>query len=286
MKLRIVHRTEYHYQLDVTQNQNEIRVRPMDRPCQTCDFFVLKVTPSVRLRKYNDLFGNRVHYIDVPEPHRSLVIEATSTVRTDRKVDFNAFPYGFSHDRLDECKRLEHCHDFLQDSSYVGITPEIWRGAIDIRDRSDDVFQTSYAVMEYIYNNFDYVPGATAVTTRAAEVFAHRRGVCQDFAHMMLAFLRALGIPARYISGYLFDPSRTHMRGAHASHAWVEVYIHGHGWFGFDPTNNRVCDEHYVVTASGRDYEDVAPIKGSFYGGGHHSMLVTVDVTDRSAAVA
>ena len=286
MKLRIVHRTEYHYQQDVTQNQNEIRARPQDRPCQRCDFFVLKVTPSVRLRKYHDLFGNRVHYIEVAEPHRSLIIEATSTVQTDRKIDFHAFPYGFSHDDLGICRRLESCHDFLQQSSYIDITPEIWRAAVDIRDSSNDVFQTTYAIMEYIYNNFAYVPGSTAVTTHATEVFSKRIGVCQDFAHMMIAYCRALGIPARYVSGYLFDADRTHMRGTHASHAWAEIYIHDHGWFGFDPTNNRVCDEHYVVIGTGRDYEDVAPIKGSFFGASNHTMLVTVDITDRSAAVA
>ena len=188
-------------------------------------------------------------------------------------------PFGYSHSDLKRCQDRDDCHPFLQSSSYVELSPAIWREAVDIRGDSQDVFQTSYAIMDHIYTNFQYVSGATNVSTHANEVISGRKGVCQDFAHAMAAYCRCLGIPARYVSGYFYDPTRDHsLRGSEASHAWVEVFAGDAGWVGLDPTNRKVVDETYIALAFGRDYRDVAPVIGSYYGGGNSQLSIRVQV--------
>ena len=144
------------------------------------------------------------------------------------------------------------------------------------------VFQAAYVLMESIYQSCTYQPGITDANTTVDTFFHQRSGVCQDFAHLMIAYCRSLGIPARYMSGYIYDPAlegAKGMRGSHASHAWVEIFLPESGWIGFDPTNNKVINDQYVAIATGRDYADIAPVHGTFYGGGNHrSMHVEVDV--------
>jgi transglutaminase-like putative cysteine protease len=280
MRLRVYHKTEYYYTAPVTDSVNELRLSPMDTRWQSCEASFLSVVPPTRLTSYRDLHGNSVHVADVAESHQKLSIESRATVRTAAKIDLGALPYGFLHGDLGRCRELEICHPYLQDSIYVQRTPEVWRLAIDIRDRSEDVFETSYAIMEHIFTHFSYRPGQTTVATQAAEVIERQMGVCQDFAHAMVALCRVLDIPARYVSGYFYDGTRNHqLRGSEASHAWVEVYIEGHGWVGLDPTNRKVVDESYIVVAVGRDYRDVAPVVGTYRGAGRSAMSVVVRVS-------
>ena len=129
------------------------------------------------------------------------------------------------------------------------------------------------------YENYEYCVSTTTVATHANEVLQNKRGVCQDFAHAAIALCRCLGIPARYVSGYFYDATRDQsMRGAGASHAWLEIMVNGYGWFGLDPTNNRVVDETYVILGSGRDYTDVAPVTGTYFGPSPESLQVSVEV--------
>ncbi|MBL9154715.1 MAG: transglutaminase family protein [Verrucomicrobiales bacterium] len=279
MRLRVHHRTDYHYTTPVTDSVNELRLYPASGRWQSCESAFITVLPAVRLRRYEDLNCNVVHHFELARPHQRLTIESRITVTTREKVDFEKLPYGFHHRDLPRCQRLEECFPFLQDSHYVTRTPDIWRQALDIQGGSTDVFQTSYAIMEHIFGGYTYRSGATTVGTHASEVIERRTGVCQDFAHAMVALCRAIGIPARYVSGYFFDATRDHrLRGSEASHAWVEIYIDGSGWIGLDPTNNKVVDATYIVIATGRDYRDVAPVIGTYYGTGRSSLSVTVQV--------
>lgn len=279
MRLRVFHRTEYYYSAPVSDSVNELRLSPPDTRWQDCEYSMISVLPAARLTHYEDLNLNRIHRFEIPEPHQRLVIESRAQVNTRQKVDFEELPYGFLHADLHRCRFLEECHIYLQDSSYIERTPEIWRQALDIQGESVDVFQTTYAIMEHIYREYRYRSGSTNVTTHANEVIANRVGVCQDFAHAMVALCRAIGIPARYASGYFFDATRDHhLRGSEASHAWVEVYIDDFGWIGLDPTNNKVIDETYMLLATGRDYRDVAPVTGTYFGAGKSAMQVTVRV--------
>ncbi len=277
---RIFHRTVYTYGEKARRSTNEVRLTPKENPWQKVTFFLLTIRPATHVKQFRDLHGNNVHHFEITENHSRLVIEAQSIVRKTCKVDFEAFPYGSPMDALRECRRIDHCHEFLEPSHFIEVTPDIWRAAVDARGLSEDVFQTAYNIMTFVYKRFGYVPGATHVGTSAMEAFKAKSGVCQDFAHVMIAMCRALGIPARYVSGYLFDPAHDDLRGTQASHAWVEIFVLGRGgWFGLDPTNNKVVDEHYVSVATGRDYNDVSPARGTFFGGGAHRTLdVTVSV--------
>jgi transglutaminase-like putative cysteine protease len=279
MKLYIFHRTSYSYPSLVSQSYNELRLHPLSNNWQNCASTTITILPICKLRSYLDLNGNIVHYFELPEEHKKLVIESRSIVETSPRVDFENFPYGVSLSKLSKMEGVPEYRDYLQTSTYVEINPEVWRMAVDLKGESTDVFQTAYQVMEFIYQNFEYCKSTTTVDTHANEVLKIRRGVCQDFAHAALALCRCLGIPARYVSGYFFDSTRDRrMRGAEASHAWIEVMVNGHGWFGLDPTNNRVVDDTYITLATGRDYRDVAPVTGSYYGPLPDAFDVTVRV--------
>ena len=236
MRLYVFHRTSYRYPSPVTQSYNELRLHPLSNDWQNCISTTLSILPISRPQSYLDLNGNIVHFFELPEAHQKLVIEARSVIETSTRVDFENFPYGVSLSKLSKMEGVPEYRDYLQTSTYVEINPEVWRMAVDLQGESKDVFQTAYQVMEFIYQNFEYCKSTTTVDTHANEVLKIRRGVCQDFAHAALALCRCLGIPARYVSGYFFDSTRDRrMRGAEASHAWIEVMVSGHGWFGLDP---------------------------------------------------
>jgi transglutaminase-like putative cysteine protease len=264
MRFRVFHRTRYVYRAPVRDSYNELRLRPVTDDKSRLEFFLLNVNPPARLRHFRDNWLNYVHYFDLPEPHGDLTIEAQSTINTTN-------PYADGRPTGVKIAALKTDLDdmvvpFLGGSRYVEITPEVWRLGIDIRDDREDVFETAEAVMHHIFQNWAYAPNTTSVTTHMNEVLAAKTGVCQDFAHLMIGICRSLGIPARYVSGYLYNGPDSHLRGAQASHAWVEVHVPGKGWYGLDPTNDTLADERHIKIATGRDYNDAAPITGHFDG--------------------
>ena len=173
----------------------------------------------------------------------------------------------------------ERTWNFLQSSSYVPHTPDIWRQAVDLTWEIDTILAKAEALMAWIYENFKYDPSSTKVSSRVDEVFALRSGVCQDYAHVLIALCRSVGIPARYASGYLYNGPSDSLVGAQASHAWTEIYLPESGWIGLDPTNNTLADARFIKVAVGRDYEDVAPVKGQYIGTSSCRMEVDVAVT-------
>lgn len=279
MKLHVLHRTRFHYGANVHESFNEARLQPMSTGAQTCQSFVLKILPTSRLSHYLDFYLNVVHLFEISQPHLELTVEANSVVVTgDRpSLDPAAAPAGLG--RLPECSRLDRCYDFLQSSTYVEVNADLWRLAIDAAQGQTDIWQTAQAIMRHVHREFRYQPAVTHAHTHMREVLANRAGVCQDFAHVMLGLCRALKIPARYVSGYLYNGPAEHLKGSQASHAWVEVYVLGHGWCGLDPTNNRPADGHYVKVATGRDFADVSPLKGTYRGTAKRELLVDVLVT-------
>lgn len=283
MRLYIFHRTSYRYPGPVTRSYNELRLHPLTNDWQKCISSTVSILPICRPQSYLDLNGNIVQFFELAEEHQKLSIEVRSDVETRLQVNFEEFPYGVNLSTLAKMEKVPEYRDYLQTSTFVEINPEIWRTAVDIQANSNDVFQTAYQVMGFIYQNFEYSKSTTTVETHANEVLKIRRGVCQDFVHASLALCRCLGIPARYVSGYFFDSTRERqMRGAEASHAWLEVMVEGHGWFGLDPTNNRVVDDTYVILGTGRDYRDVAPVTGSYFGPkpSEFEVVVRVKQTD------
>lgn len=272
MRFSVIHRTRYTYATPVKESFNEVRLEPVTNEHQTVEGFVLKVLPPPRLRHYSDFYRNKTHHFEIPEPHASLLVESQFrvTTRSTNWLDPEARP--FPRERLAECERQDRCFDFLGPSEFVEITPEVWRTALDVVGDEGDVWQASQALMGYVHREFTYTPQVTSVKTRSSEVFADRRGVCQDFAHVLLALCRSIRIPALYVSGYLHTPE------ANATHAWIEVFLPGVGWCALDPTHNRQPDQNYIKLAVGRDYSDALPIRGTYRGVTERSMQVEVRI--------
>jgi transglutaminase-like putative cysteine protease len=279
MKLRIQHLTEYRYLSEVSKSSNDLRLTPLKTPAQKPLFVLLRVIPPSRLVKFRDFHGNLVSHFEIEEPHRHLLIESQATVLTLPQSDTDS-PFEVPIDSLEPHRGQEEFRPFLSPSALVQIPPELWRCAIDLATDPQNcgVLELALGIMRRVYESCRYVPGVTKITTSSADFFASREGVCQDFSHLMIALCRAVQLPARYISGYLYDAKRSDIRGAHATHAWVEVWVPGHGWLALDPTNNCRVSETYVTVAIGRDYLDAAPITGSYWGDSGCMMKVSVHI--------
>ncbi len=278
MRLQIVHLTRYRYSEPVSENYNEVRLQPVSDDSQECHAYGLQIRPATSVRRYHDLHLNRVDHFYLADPHGLLEIESRSEVTTfgvGSRLANAAFPRA----RLAECRQMERCYDFLQRSEYVSLEVDVWRMAQDLAAGHDDAWQAACALMSGVHAGFEYDPGSTTVATRTAEVLHSRRGVCQDFAHLLIGLCRSVQIPARYVSGYLAVEGDRTLRGDLASHAWVEVFLPGSGWLGLDPTNNQPAGEHHVKVAVGRDYADAAPIRGNFKGRAAQALEVELRIT-------
>ncbi|MCC6415721.1 MAG: transglutaminase family protein [Opitutaceae bacterium] len=279
MKLKVFHRTLFSYAKPVTDSFNEARLQPLDNAAQQRHSFILKVLPPTRLKHYLDFHLNCVHLFELSSPHAELSVEATSIVTTNNTPALTAGAASCQLADLASPAVLNQCYDFLQGSPYVDIGPGTWRMAVDIVENETDVWQIAQRVMRHVNREFRYEPNSTHVHTTMLEVLQLRSGVCQDFAHVMLGLCRALKIPARYVSGYLYNGPAERLKGAQASHAWVEVYLNPLGWVGLDPTNNRIVDGHYVKIGVGRSYNDVPPVRGTYRGTQERKMAVDVLVS-------
>lgn len=273
----MLHRTVFHYGAPATQSVNLLHLEPRTFPYQKTLSALIRIVPATRVRRFTDLFQNITHHFEVPGPHLRLEIESRMRVH-NLPLEFPAASRDATLDDYRDASMREQIWQYLQESRWVSRHPEVWRQALDITQGLPSVYQKTLAIMEWVHREFRYEPGSTTVNTHLEEAFAMRRGVCQDFTHVMLGLCRAAGIPARYASGYLYNGPRDTLVGSQASHAWPEIYLPSGGWIGFDPTNNTLADERYVKIAVGRDYEDVAPVRGNYHGTGHCRMEITVEV--------
>lgn len=287
MRYHVRHTTTYTYTETVSVAHNELHLRPRDLWHQTCGAFELEMEPQPTvLSQGSDYFGNHTTFVILQEPHRDLTVTGRSTVEVTPAVypDFATTP---TWDHVREWLRGDRQAATLEAYQFVFDSP-LTRGWSALRRYAASSFPAGRpllaAVWELtgrIHTDFAYDATATSVSTPLREVWRTHRGVCQDFAHLQIACLRALGLAARYVSGYLVTqppPGQPHLIGADASHAWLAVYCPGHGWIDMDPTNNLLPAEEHITVAFGRDYSDVPPIKGVFLGGGDHTMTVAVDV--------
>jgi transglutaminase-like putative cysteine protease len=261
----------------VTNSVNTLHLEPRTFPYQKTIGALVRVIPATRVRRFTDLFQNITHHFELPAPHAKLEIESRIRVH-NLPLDISSMSRRATLAGYDDPSIREQIWPFLQESRWVSRHPEVWRQALDVTREFVSVFDQASALMAWIHKNFRYEPGVTTVSTHLEEAFAMRQGVCQDFTHVMLGLCRSVDIPARYASGYLYNGPRDSLVGAQASHAWAEVYLPGAGWIGFDPTNNTLADERYVKIAVGRDYDDVAPVRGNYHGTGHCRMEIQVEV--------
>lgn len=272
MKWEILHRTKYTYAAPVRDSFNEAHLQPFSDEWQTVEHFLLKVLPAARLRHHRDFYSNVVHHFEIPEPHSALLVESQLQVTTKARPGLGADATPWPLARIGEAARESRVFDFLQESRFVELSPEVWRLALDVTLDVTDTWQATRALMAFVYTQLKYEPNSTGVHTHMREVLRDKRGVCQDFAHVMIGLCRVLKIPALYVSGYLATET------ASATHAWVEVLIPGVGWCPLDPTHNRPADETYIKIAVGRDYSDVPPVTGNYKGTTNRTMSVEVKI--------
>jgi transglutaminase-like putative cysteine protease len=276
----IRHVTRFRYNRPVWQSIMEVRMHPRTDVSQRCFTFQLSVNPRARIFAFIDHFGNQVHHFDLPAHHRELTIVADSLVNLDRP---DPLPSALPLAAWDELARLIEEGDhwpMLMPSQYArpsmlleDLTKELHIDEPDGRDPLTLLLDVSNA----INGAFDYVKKSTAVNSPIEVTLGCRQGVCQDFTHIMIAAVRGLGIPCRYVSGYLHHDALHHDRSAEgATHAWVEALLPTLGWVGFDPTNGGVTGDRHIRTAVGRDYADVPPTIGTMKGRADTELQVRV----------
>jgi transglutaminase-like putative cysteine protease len=274
MILEIQHETRFEYSELAVESVTEVRMEPASDGDQSCRSYHLAVSPQTQPSRYQDGFGNRVHHFNLLAPHRVVRILSASIVETHpRPLDplrgRATFPLSPEDVPLEAL-------DFLQFRGSVRETARLAPHVNAIRPtRATPLGRLALAVTDHIHRNFQYARDVTLATSPVDEILEKGKGVCQDFAHLMIALLRSLGVPARYVSGYIHRPNRESQ-----SHAWCEAWLPDLGWVGMDPTNNRVIDDRFVKVAIGRDFTDVPPNKGVCRTRGEESIFVRVETRE------
>ncbi len=289
MRFRIRHITTYQYANRVTHCYNLANLMPRTTGRQQCLSNRISITPFTAVtNQRTDYFGNVAYHFEIQKPHKRLTITAESEVDMQESSPSMTLALGITYrEALEQLARGENM-DVLEAREFTLNSP-----MVRVTDAIKTYAQTSFAperalddcvreLTERIFTDFKYDPGFTTVATPLNDVLEHKRGVCQDFAHLQVACLRAMGIPAQYVSGYietLPPPGQEKLTGVDATHAWIAYYSPEQGWIEYDPTNNTLAGIQHIVTALGRDYYDVTPVKGVIFGGGSAPTLkVSVDV--------
>ena len=284
MRFLISHETSYAYETPASESVGELRICPVDTKTQIVRNRSLRLDPAIKVASYQDYFGNTVECFSIPYRHKQLSVcmEAeVETVDSEPPGTIAGIPFG-------EVRRLPR-HERIKLYLYRLPTPTVPLGQ-PVTPRDNCFFREAKPLRacllelnQWIYDNFEYMPGVTDVSTPICEIMRNRRGVCQDFAHLMLSILRTNGLFARYVSGYIepIDPTvrdGAELIGAAASHAWVEVYLPDGTWWGLDPTNNQTVGKRHVKISVGRDYHDVAPLRGTYKGATSQKLQVIVSM--------
>jgi transglutaminase-like putative cysteine protease len=284
----IRHITRFTYASPISESVMELRMRPATDGAQRCLQFEVEVAPRARVFAYRDFLGNWVHHFDIPRRHTQLAITARAQVQIDLSRPLPAALGVADWAIVDGWRERGEHWDFRQPSRFAAWSAPL----LDFVDglgpdasREADPLTTARAIMSAIHRGFEYAPNSTRVDSPIDEALAARRGVCQDFTHVMIAALRRLGLPCRYVSGYI-APQPTDegpAASAIATHAWLEAYLPELGWVGLDPTHDVEAGPRHVRVAIGRDYADVPPTRGTFKGTTASTLAVSVDVTPAEA---
>lgn len=286
MLFQITHKTHYFYQQLVSFCHNKAMLRPRDIPGQTLKAFSLTISPKAsELSEYTDFFGNTLTHFLIPNPHKELIVTAHATI--EKEEPGTPLHSEMTLDEVHECTHAQknEFHDLVQyglESPHIPLDePAVREFAAPFFEPGKPVLESCKAFNHHIYDVFEFDPESTTISTPVYEVLEKKAGVCQDYAHLAIASLRAIGLKARYVSGYIetIPPEgQERLEGADASHAWFSVYVPDIGWVDFDPTNDQLPGVQHITVAWGRDYSDVPPLKGVVYSSGISQMDVSVDI--------
>ena len=290
MEFEITHVTQYKYGHPAAEAYGEARLTPPTLATQTVLSHRIVIDPEVPISNYTDHYGNRVEFFSLPFRHKSLVVSNELVMRTQNPVlPTESLGLSVQEARQILASALTDIFDFLQPSPVVEIGRDAVQWARKFLPSNKPLGEGLQELNEAIFKEFAYRPGATENSTPLSTVWKNKAGVCQDFAHIGLSILRSVGLPARYVCGYIeTDPPRRpdgtigRMVGATATHAWIEVLVPGMIWVGFDPTNRQWVNERYVTVSYGRDFRDATPLRGTFKGSGGQTLKARVFMKRRN----
>lgn len=292
MVYQLSHTTSYKYQSGVTFCHNIATIRPKNLVGQTVLEYELEISPEpTEISEKIDFFGNTITRFSIQKFHKKLIVKAKSKVLRDNTLQPDIYTSEVVKsitldDALQEIKSMKpeilDVKQYILESILIAkISPEIEEYAKVSFKPNRPIFEAAFELMQRIFKDFEFNADVTNVATPIHEVMKNKKGVCQDFAQIGIACLRSVGIPARYVSGYietLPPPGKEKLIGTDASHAWFSMYIPKFGWIDFDPTNNQIPRDQHIIVAHGRDYYDVPPLKGVIYSSGQNKMKVEVDI--------
>jgi transglutaminase-like putative cysteine protease len=287
---RVRHQTSYVYEAPVLHAHHLAHLRPRRLEYQTTRRTLLEITPSPRdQHRQEDYFGNDCDVLEVLSPHERFDIIATSEVEVHERPmlgriaeePFKTRKWNDVALQLGRDPRILFAREYCFDSPLVRVHPILREYAVPSFGAERALLDSVLELNDRVHSDFSYEPATTDISTPLAQVMRERRGVCQDFAHVMVGCLRSVGLAARYVSGYLETvppPGQPRLVGSDASHAWVAAFFPGIGWLDLDPTNALLPNQSHITVGYGRDFSDVSPLKGVVLGGGRHSVKVGVDV--------
>jgi transglutaminase-like putative cysteine protease len=277
-EFKIQHLTKYTYPAPVRDSANQVILYPIQDEWQEVIKQDIHVSGDPVIDTFIDYYGNKVGSFTYSEPHSTLLINSRILVQTKHKP----FPGNdiFPAQQWEDLKQLRYMVpyiDFLKLEYFDGF--DDLKALVEAEKSKDDTpYQAVLRFSRHVYENFQYIKGVTSVETTMDEIWKLKAGVCQDFAHILTLMLRLVGIPARYVSGYICTHHSANMRGEGATHAWAEAYIPDYGWLGIDPTNNCIANEAHIRLAVGRNFSDCSPVKGVYKGASDHRLDVSVAV--------
>jgi transglutaminase-like putative cysteine protease len=289
-RFNVLHETRYEYAATVSLSQKLLHLTPRTFQFQNCESHIITLNPADSERSSGiDFFGNHTNYCVVTEPHQNLLVRAESTLtlhpRPGQELLANSRPWETVRDTLQLLSnpaRLEVIK-YLYTSTHITYSEELAAYARLSFTSGRSVLDSAFDLTRRIYAEFTFDSEATDISTPLSELLKIKRGVCQDFAHLMIGCLRAIGLSCRYVSGYILTrpaPGKPRLIGADASHAWVSVYCPSVGWVDFDPTNCCMVNMEHVTLGWGRDFSDVSIIRGVMLGGGAQTLKVNVTMTE------
>jgi len=283
-RFNIRHVTRYSYEEAVRDSANQVILFPLKDEYQDVTKQDLLITGDPQVEMYKDYYGNTIGSFTYAPPHKELLIDSKIEVEVKEKpmpADTEQKEKQWLH--LQQVKYTYPYIDFIKQEIFAAIS-EAKKLPVIAESSAFTPLAASLLLNEYVFKTFSYDKAVTDVETTIDEVWKLKAGVCQDFAHVLLVMLRMIGMPARYVSGYVC-PNKNGMRGEGATHAWVEVYIPFYGWLGLDPTNNCMVNDLHVRLATGRSFSDVSPVKGTYKGTSHHTLEVGVTISYEDGSI-